>query len=79
MIKYRSLFILLILSVLAIRSWGQEEEKSLIERTVPIATLYSNFHTQVNGNNLGFDVERAYLGFKTQVNPNYAIIMKIDI
>jgi len=24
-------------------------------------------------------VERAYLGFKTQVNSNYAIVMKIDI
>lgn len=58
---------------------GQEEDETIIEKTVPIATLYSNFHTQINGDNLGFDVERVYLGFKTQLNKNYAIIMKLDI
>jgi opacity protein-like surface antigen len=58
---------------------GQEDDETLIDKTVPIATLYSNFHTQINGNNIGFEVERAYLGFKTQLNEQYAIIMKLDI
>ncbi len=71
--------IFLVVNFLTTSIAGQEADTPLIERTVPIATLYSNFHTQINGDNLGFDVERAYLGFSTQINENYAIIMKLDI
>ncbi len=71
--------IFLVINFLTTIVTGQQEGEPIIERTVPIATLYSNFHTQINGDNLGFDVERAYLGFKTQINDNYAIIMKLDI
>lgn len=70
--------IFLVINLLTSVVAGQEEE-SIIDNTVPIATLYSNFHTQIDGDNLGFDVERAYLGFQTQLNENYAIIMKLDI
>jgi len=79
MIVQKFCFIFLLIHFLTMVAVGQEEEETIIEKTVPIATLYSNFHTQINGNNLGFDVERAYLGFKTQLNQNYAIIMKLDI
>ena len=72
-------FIFLVVSFLTTIVVAQEEDLSIIDKTLPIATLYSNFHTQLNGNNLGFDVERAYLGFKTQLHENYAIIMKLDI
>jgi hypothetical protein len=77
--KLKSYCFFLTFSILPLTILGQEEEKSIMEKTVPIATLYSNFHTQISGDNLGFDVERAYLGFKTQVNSNYAITMKLDI
>ena len=72
-------FIFLVICLLTTVGIGQEDEKTFIEKTVPIATLYSNLHTQLNSDNLGFDVERAYLGFKTRLNANYAVIMKLDI
>jgi len=79
MLTPRFCFIFLVISLLTIVGVGQEDKKTFMEKTVPIANLYSNFHTQLNGNYLGFDVERAYLGFKTRLNANYSIIMKLDI
>ena len=71
--------IFLIFSLLPLSVLGQDREESLMDKTIPIVTLYSNFHTQINGDNLGFDVERAYLGFRTQVNDYYSVVVKLDI
>ena len=58
---------------------GQTAAESFMSRTEIIGTLYSSFHFQLNEQNLGFDVERAYLGFTTQTNEKFALIMKLDI
>ncbi len=79
MITRKLYVIFLIFNLLSKFILSQEVKKPLMERTVPIATLYSNFHYLLNGSNLGFDIERAYLGFKTQIDENYSIVMKLDI
>lgn len=60
-------------------SWAQAEEFK--PKSEPIVRIFGNFHSGLTPDDSRalFEIERAYLGYSTQVNPNLSAEVKVDI
>lgn len=64
------------LLALAGRSFGQEEFKP---SGSPNAKIFFNYHTDPDGENTGFEIQRAYFGYEHQMSEHFSAGVLLDV
>ncbi len=73
------IFLFILFKVIQVSDCQPLDSLKFVENTEFIAKIYSNFQADLINNTRSFNVTRAYLGFESQIAPNYKLILKLDI
>jgi hypothetical protein len=77
-----SLILALMLIITANAQTQQEEKKETwVDKGSIYGVIFANFHTDIahSESDRGFEVKRAYLGYKVKIDPNFSANIKLDI
>ena len=74
--------VMLLFATTSLSSWAQKGEKNKFSfQGEPILRVFANYHLYLGSGdvNSAFEVERAYIGYKAQIHPDFTIKINLDI